>query len=119
MEEVLLILIITHFVSDWLFQPGKWAVKKTKSFKYRFLHVIQYTILFIPVFYFLEINPLWLIWVFSTHLFIDSYKFVEFWNKKIRNRGAETPNWVLITQDQILHVLVLIPLILKIPVDFL
>ncbi len=117
MTDELLILIITHFVSDWLFQPGKWAVKKIKIFKYRFLHSIQYTLLFIPVLYLLNISLLWLIWIFATHLFIDSYKLVNFWNSKIRNRGVENPHWIDIVQDQILHIIILIPLILKIPLS--
>jgi hypothetical protein len=115
MAEELLLLIITHFVSDWLFQPGKWGSQKIKVFKYRFFHAIQYTLLFIPVLYLLNINLLWLVWVFTTHLLIDSYKFVNFWNNKIRSRGVETPKWIIIIQDQILHLLVLVPLILKIP----
>ncbi len=119
MAEELLFLIITHFVSDWLFQPGKWATQKTKIFKYRFLHAIQYTILFVPILYLLKINLLWIIWIFITHLFIDSYKFVTFWNNNIRNRGVKTPDWIIITQDQILHIITLIPLILKIPFNIL
>lgn len=116
MEE-LLFLIITHFVSDWLFQPGKWAVNKVKIFKYRFLHSVQYTILFVPVLYLLNISLLWLIWIFITHLFIDSYKFVNWWNKKIRARSIETPAWVIMVQDQIMHILILAPVILKIPLN--
>ncbi len=117
MVDELLVLIITHFVSDWLFQPGKWAVEKVKVFKYRFFHTIQYTILFVPVLYLLNINLIWLAWIFLTHLLIDSYKPLTFWNNKIRARGIETPKWVIITQDQILHIVTLVPLILKIPLN--
>jgi hypothetical protein len=114
MSEELLFLIITHLVSDWLFQPAKWAVKKIKIFKYRFLHSLQYILLFIPVLYLLNISLFWLIWIFATHLFIDSYKFVNFWNNKIRSRGLETPRGIIIVQDQILHLVVLIPVVLKV-----
>jgi len=105
------ILVLTHFVSDWFLQPREWAVNKTKKFKPRFYHCIQYTILFLPVLYFLQINLLWLIWIFLTHLFIDSYKFVNWWNKKVKME-KETPREILTVQDQILHILVLIPLVI-------
>lgn len=112
MSDELLILIITHLVSDLLLQPGKWGAQKVKIFKYRLLHSVQYCVLFLVVFYFLEINLVWLIWIFATHLFIDSYKFITFWNNKIRSREFETPHWMIIAQDQILHILVLVPIVL-------
>jgi hypothetical protein len=118
MGEELLLLTITHFVSDWLFQPGEWAVKKVKIFKYRFLHSIQYTILFIPVLYYLNINLLWLVWIFITHLLLDDYKFVNWWNRNIKREKSKI-NWLIIVEDQIFHILVLIPLILKIHMDTL
>jgi hypothetical protein len=113
MIEKLCILIITHFVSDWFFQPGKWAVEKSKNAKYRALHAIQYTILFVPVLYLLNINLFWLAWIFLTHLFFDDYKFVNWWNKNIKKEKEKIP-WLIMVEDQILHILVLIPLILKI-----
>ncbi len=116
MADELLILIITHFVSDWFLQPAKWAVNKVKFFKYRLLHSIQYTLLFVPVLYLLNINLLWLIWIFATHLFIDSYKFVNWWNLKVKGEKAKL-RWIIVTEDQILHILVLVPLILKIPLN--
>lgn len=112
MSERLIFLIITHLVSDFLFQPGKWGSQKIKQFKYRLLHSLQYSLLFLVAFYFMKINLLWTIWIFVAHLFVDSYKLVTFWNNKIRSRGIETPHWMIITQDQILHVLSLIPIIL-------
>ncbi len=106
------ILIMTHLVSDWFFQPDKWAKLKKTKIKYLILHSIQYTALFIPVFYVLEISMLWLIWLLGTHLLIDNYKFVTAWNKYIR-RAKQTPqDWFLVAQDQILHVLAIIPIIL-------
>ncbi|MCK5149304.1 DUF3307 domain-containing protein [Candidatus Pacearchaeota archaeon] len=118
MGEELLILIITHFVSDWFFQPAKWAVSKITNAKPRFFHSLQYTILFIPVLYLIKINLFWLIWIFVTHFFIDDYKFVNWWNKKIKGEKNKI-QWLIMVQDQILHILVLVPLILKIPFNFL
>lgn len=106
------ILILTHFVSDWFLQPGKWGETKQKIFKSRLLHCIQYTLVFIPALYFLKINMYWLIWIFITHLLIDDYKFVNWWNKNIKRITRPVPDWFMVVQDQILHVLVLVPVVL-------
>ena len=110
MIEAFTILILAHFVSDWLFQPAKWAVKKHQNLKYRFFHSIQYIILFIIVLYFLNISLYWVIWIFFTHLFIDSYAFVRWWNRYIRG-DKNAPMWIQTIQDQILHIIVLIPIL--------
>lgn len=106
-----IILILTHFVSDWFFQPAKWGNNKIKNFKPRLYHSIQYAVIFLPVLYFLNINLLWSLWLFMTHLIIDSYKFVNWWNKSIRG-DKKSPIWICTIQDQVIHVLLLIPLII-------
>jgi hypothetical protein len=116
MGEEFLILIIVHFVSDWLFQPGKWAIEKAKNVKYRFFHSVQYIVLFAPVLYLLNINLFWLAWIFLTHFFLDDYKFINWWNRNIK-REKNKISWLIMVEDQILHILVLIPLILKIPLN--
>ena len=108
----LTILILFHFVSDFFFQPGKWGENKIKHFKPRFFHAIQYSIVFLPVLYFLRLNMLWVLWIFVTHLLIDSYKFVNWWNIRIRKTTKEVPGWFLVVQDQILHILVLLPIVI-------
>lgn len=105
------ILIFVHFVSDWFLQPPKWAAMKTKKFIPLFLHSIQYSLVFVPVFILLKINLLWLLLLFFSHLAIDNYKFIEWWNKKVMKR-SEMLTLIAIVQDQVLHFLVLIiPLI--------
>jgi ABC-type phosphate transport system permease subunit len=116
MTEELLILIVTHFVSDWLFQPGKWAVEKAKNVKYRFFHSVQYIVLFVPVLCLLNINLLWLSWIFLTHFVLDDYKLVNWWNRNIKREKSKI-SWLIMVEDQILHILALIPLILKIPLS--
>ena len=106
------ILIITHLVSDWFFQIHNWAINKKKNFKYLLYHCIQYTILFIPALYLLGISQIWLIWIFITHLAIDNYWFVNTWNKYIKRAKTPIPDWHLVVQDQILHVIVLVPIII-------
>jgi len=104
------ILILIHFISDWFFQIHSWAVEKTKNYKARLLHCLQYTVFFIPVFYFLNINYSWLLWIFGTHFLIDDRKFLIWWNKSIK-RAQNPLDWIIIVQDQVLHILVLVPLL--------
>ena len=101
------ILVFTHFISDWFLQPAKWGRTKTKKFSSLLLHSIQYSILFIPIFLWLKISLLWVLFIFITHLAIDNYKFVRWWNKKIKGE-PKPPAWFETVQDQILHLLVLI-----------
>ena len=115
--EIFIILVLTHFVSDWMMQPTAWGSTKIKNWKTRFLHSIQYSIIFLPVFYFLSISLYWGFYLFITHFIIDSYIPVTFWNKHIRNainkrkiKKGEPPVFITIVEDQIIHILLLIPL---------
>jgi Protein of unknown function (DUF3307) len=101
------ILVLTHFVSDWFLQPGNWAENKTKQFKPRLYHCIQYSALFIPVFCLLKMSLWWTVPVFITHILIDDYRFVNWVNRKVRGVSDKMPQWVPTVMDQILHVLVL------------
>jgi len=116
--EIFIILVLTHFVSDYFFQPTYWGMNKIRKFSARLLHSIQYALIFLPVFYFLHINFLWLIYLFATHFIVDTYIPVQLWNKYIRNAVKrkslpknEPPRSVIIVEDQIIHILLLIPLI--------
>ena len=101
------VLLLTHFVSDWFLQPGKWAERKTKEFKPLLYHSFQYSALFVPVFCLLGMSPWWTVPVFFTHILIDNYKFVNWFNNRIRGVSDKMPPWVPTVMDQILHVLVI------------
>jgi len=109
--EVFIILVLTHFVSDWFFQPAIWGITKIKNWKTRFVHSIQYSVIFFPVLFFLNISLYWGFYLFITHFIIDSYVPVRLWDK-IRDIGSkqESPMWLMTVQDQIIHMLLLIPL---------
>jgi len=113
MGEELLFLIITHFVSDWLFQPAEWAVSKATNAKHRIFHSLQYALFFVPVLWLLQINLLWIFWIILTHFLIDDYNFVNWWNVHVKKEKKKIL-WLNMVEDQILHILVLIPLILKV-----
>ena len=59
----------------------------------------------------MSISLYWGIWIFATHLAIDNRKFVIWWNKIIK-QTKNTPFWLTIMQDQILHLLALIPILI-------
>jgi len=109
-----IILILTHFVSDWFFQPTEWAIKKRENEVHRVLHSIQYALIFLPVLYFLNISLLWIIYLSVTHFIIDSYIPVSLWHKYYHAifSKAKTPSFVSIVDDQIIHILLLIPMVL-------
>jgi len=107
-----IILVLTHFVSDWFFQPTKWALTKIQNRKSRLFHSIQYIMIFLPVLWILNIGLYWLIYLFATHYIIDSYAPVKIWNK-IRDFGSKKQSQMglMTVQDQIIHILLLIPLV--------
>jgi len=106
------ILVLTHFVSDFFLQPSAWGENKIKNFLPRLYHCIQYAVVFIPVLYLLQISLWWVFWLFITHLLIDDYKFVNWWNKYIKRAKKPLPGYFMLVQDQILHILVLLPVVL-------
>lgn len=100
------ILVMIHFVSDFFLQPSSWAIKKVGNFKYTFYHSVQYTIPFLIAFYFMSISFWWILLIFGSHLAIDGRQFLRWYNKRV-NGDKNCPFWVMIVQDQVLHVLVL------------
>lgn len=99
------ILVLIHFVSDFLLQPGSWAVKKLKFFKPLLFHCVQYTVPFLVAFYFLGINMIWGLLIFGSHLAIDNKKFLIWWNRVVKR--DDVPEWVIMVQDQVLHLIII------------
>jgi len=99
---------LTHFLAD-LF--SHWMEKERGGFLL-ILHSFLYTLFFIPIFWFLGINYLWLITIFGSHLIIDSQGKHLLWVvKKILARsmaGEEMKKIIALGLDQVLHLLVLL-----------
>jgi len=78
------------------------------------LHSFLYTLCFIPVFWFFEINYLWLIFIFLSHILIDSLGnyLLLLTHKVLEKAGATEALKKIITLglDQVLHLTV--PLII-------
>jgi hypothetical protein len=128
----LCLLIVSHFVCDWLFQSHGEALRKSKDWFIRLGHCVLYTALML--------GCLWLfwrtlqnfqillmmtgIWLLVTHFFIDTYLPTYWWMRYVRRppvvveKGkegfkeyAQTPLGIVlvVTVDQIFHVLSLMP----------
>lgn len=119
--DVFAILLLTHFVSDYFFHPTWWGMQNKKGMKFwkpNLFHSIQYAVIFLPVLYVLNINLLWALYLVATHFIVDTYIPVQLWNRHIRNAinkkkipKNEPPKSVEIVEDQILHILFLLPLL--------
>ncbi len=97
-------LILTHFLADYPFQPGRLVKYKYKSFWGILIHtVIHLTIISLTVFPFLQNSRV--IWgvaiIFITHNLID-YTKVAIDKKKLIN------GFVLYLADQITHLIVVL-----------
>ena len=105
-------LFLTHFIADWLFQTQWEALNKSKQFLPLFIHSLCYTLLFIPVLYFYQLNVYSLLLLFATHLILDNRKFENWWIKVIKQTRKENIGenlWLILTivVDQVFHLLVL------------
>jgi hypothetical protein len=72
------LLILGHFVGDYLIQNSWMALNKTKKWLPLLVHVALYTLsvcLFTAVF--TGFNPWWILVVFLSHLFIDRWSLAD------------------------------------------
>ncbi len=106
-------LVITHFIGDWMFQTENEAMQKSsgKFFNQALItHCLVYTLSFIPVFYLMNLNWFWLLLIFWSHMFLDRRWPVKWWIKNIMRTSDGTIEklfWLVIVVDQIMHILVL------------
>jgi hypothetical protein len=73
-------------------------------------HCLKYTLVFVPVLYFVAASSWWLALIFSSHMFLDRRWFVYWWRRTfMRNDDAAIKNslWLTIVVDQIFHLFIL------------
>lgn len=96
---------LTHCLADLL---THWK-KKRGIFLY--MHCFLYTLCFIPLFWWLEVNLLWLIFISLSHLIIDSQgKFIPIIVNKILREENEKDVFfkaIYFGLDQALHLLII------------
>ncbi len=116
---VIAFLVILHCIGDWIFQWEWMAKNKTSMPMVRFLHCMLYCTPFLPF-----VRPEWVLFLFGTHFVVDSYKPLYYFRKLTRDPRAKSiaifkesftkPDgfFILVTYDQIFHVLLLVPVAL-------
>ena len=103
------IILITHFIADFIMQDEKWATTKSTSVQSLTIHVGVYALAWIiPSWYLLSYNWVW--FVLTTFIF---HWFTDFFTSKIvkkkfdnKHYGSPVPNlgaFTVIGFDQLLH----------------
>ncbi len=86
------LLVLNHFVVDWVFQTHTEAMKKSTSALWRARHCLVYATGFIPLLWLLGLSwgTLGASWgiLFVSHFFEDTYWPVFLWAKYIRRMPA-------------------------------
>jgi hypothetical protein len=99
--------LVIHFLADFL-SHGK------KRGSFIFLHCFIYSLFFVPLFWWLGINFLWLILIFSSHLVVDSQQrnLLLFCSKILREKSQRDKifisyDFIVAGLDHVLHLLTL------------
>ena len=97
------LLMLVHFIGDFLLQPRKIADIKYKNIYALLLHCFLYTLPFFVFYYF---NLCFVIATFCLHFLVD------FQSSKLTHKFANEEQWysffVTIGFDQLLHILLLL-----------
>lgn len=111
-------LVLAHLVGDWILQTEHQAMHKMNGPFFNeplCSHCLVYTLCFIPIFWLMQINWLWLLLIFWSHMFLDRRWPVIWWIKHVKRTSDETIKnlfWLVIAVDQIMHILILVPIAL-------
>jgi hypothetical protein len=85
---LLSLLILNHFIVDWIFQTHKEAMVKHNHAWIRAKHCLIYTAGFLPLLYLVHLSPLAILIsvnvLFWSHFYLDTYHLVFLWAKYIR-----------------------------------
>lgn len=97
---------LIHFMADLLSH-------KKKEGKFIFLHCFLYAISFIPLFWWTNVNLLWLLLLFFSHLIIDFLgmqllRFVDIMTKETGKLKESSLAPIALGVDQVLHLIMLI-----------
>jgi len=104
------LMVLAHFVFDWLPQPESWAMVKHKDHAIRFIHSFTYSILMAAQFWIITDNNFAFVFsvLFISHFIEDTYWFPVWWLKNVRK--AKGPMFeglnliLLIVVDQLVHI---------------
>lgn len=109
--DIFLLIIITHWVADFIFQDEKWALGKSKSWEPLLCHTIMYSLLWIPPVYVFTGNLIYT-FIFVIITFI-AHTTTDYFTSRVVSKlfakghlGSSIPNlgaFSAIGFDQVLH----------------
>jgi len=111
------LMVLSHFVCDWLPQPESWAMVKHKNWAIRFMHSAVYAALMTIVFAALIDMHVLLAWIifnvlWFAHFVEDTYWFPMWWLTNVRKTTKppfEGLNLILlIVVDQLVHIAIVL-----------
>ncbi|WP_430789884.1 DUF3307 domain-containing protein [Virgibacillus flavescens] len=102
------VLLIGHFVGDFLFQTNWMATYKSQRWLPLLVHSSLYTIVII-LFSLLEggLSGFGILLIFIGHLILDRGTFVTFWVVNIQTATKPNQRWLSIITDQTFHIILL------------
>jgi hypothetical protein len=109
------IMVLAHFVFDWLPQPESWALVKHEDVFIRVLHSIVYSVpmaVLFGVIIYMDFDRFGyiLLLLFIGHVLEDTYWFPVWWLKNVRKTSKSLFEGLnlglLIVVDQIVHLIV-------------
>jgi Protein of unknown function (DUF3307) len=77
-------LLLAHVIGDYVLQTTWMASRKGAHYLPCIVHCLIYTLV---VCLFTSMNPWWILFVFSSHFFIDKWSLADKWLKLIRGRS--------------------------------
>lgn len=119
--ELVFLMVLSHFLGDYLIQTNWMAVEKTKRWLPAVAHGVTYTI---PFALFVTRSPLALLVIGGTHILIDHWRLAKYvvWLKnqlvpaRMRFRPTDTGYpadmppwmavWLMIIADNLIHVMI-------------
>lgn len=114
--EIFILIIVIHWIADFIFQSEKWAINKSKSNKILLYHCLTYSLIwFFPIFFISDSILGTLAFVEITFVFhyVTDYVTSRIVSRKFKrgDHGSPIPNFgafSIIGLDQLLHYLQLI-----------
>lgn len=108
--NILFVLLLAHFISDFYLQPTKWAMNKDKEFKFMAKHCALYALI-LGLSIFICISFQKAIWAFLmiavSHFIVDILKSQI--NKRIKNSGKENIlSFHVFWIDQVIHITMIV-----------
>lgn len=103
------IVIIGHFIGDFLFQTSWIATYKATKWFTLFVHVLIYTatIAVLDLLTFHHLSAWGIVFIFVTHLIIDRQTVVRWWMNEVMRTNPTSAPWLMIVVDQIFHLIML------------